>query len=261
MHLGGVSGRVALVTGAGQGIGEAVARALTRGGAGVAVVDRDSERAEAVAADLRSTGRQARDYTADVRDGEAVDAVVKRVERDLGPIEILVNVAGVLRVGPVVDCTDEDWETVFSVNTSGVFHACRAVARRMVERRSGAIVTVGSNATGVPRMHMAAYAASKAATTLFTKCLGLELAEHGIRCNVVCPGSTDTEMQRSLWQDENDDRAVIGGAPETFKVGIPLGRIAQPSDIADAVLFLVSNQARHITMHDLYVDGGAALRA
>lgn len=261
MTVDGVSGKVALVTGAGQGIGQAVAGALAHGGAAVAVVDCHAERADSVAAELGSAGHRARAYVADVRNSAAVDRVVTQVEHDLGPIGILVNVAGILRTGPVVDCTDEDWDAVFSANISGAFYVCRAVARRMIARQSGAIVTVGSNAAGVPRMHMAAYAASKAALTMFTKCLGLELAEHGVRCNVVCPGSTDTEMQRSLWRDENGARSVVDGDPGIFKVGIPLGRIAEPADIADAVLFLVSDHARHITMHDLYVDGGAALRA
>ena len=108
-------------------------------------------------------------------------------------------------------------------------------------------------------MQMAAYAASKAASTMFTKCLGLELAQHNIRCNVVSPGSTDTAMQRALWADENGAQAVIAGSPETFRVGIPLRRIASPEDVAEAVSFLVSERARHITLHDLYVDGGATL--
>jgi 2,3-dihydro-2,3-dihydroxybenzoate dehydrogenase len=107
---------------------------------------------------------------------------------------------------------------------------------------------------------MAAYGASKAASASFTRSLGLELAPHGIRCNVVCPGSTDTEMQRALWADDDGERRTIAGDPATFKAGIPLGRIAQPEDVAEAVRFLVSDRARHITMHDLYVDGGATLR-
>ena len=147
------------------------------------------------------------------------------------------------------------------MNATGVFHMCREVSRRMVPRERGCIVTVSSNAAGVPRHGMSAYAASKAAATLFTKSLGLELAEHGIRCNVVAPGSTDTDMQRGMWSDDQGARRVIEGSPGTFKTGIPLGRLAAPEDIADAVVFLVSDQARHVTMHDLYVDGGATLRA
>ncbi|NBE56641.1 2,3-dihydro-2,3-dihydroxybenzoate dehydrogenase [Streptomyces boluensis] len=248
-----------MVTGAGQGIGEAVTRALVAQGARVVAVDREPAGVEELAArypDGQVVGRKL-----DVTDGAAVDALVDEVERTVGPLDILVNVAGVLRAAPVVDLTDTDWAETFAVNTTGVFHTSRAAARLMGGRRSGSIVTVGSNAAGVPRSSMAAYAASKAAATMFTKCLGLELARSQVRCNVVSPGSTDTAMQRQLWSDEAAARGVIEGDPSTYRVGIPLGRIAAPSDIADAVVFLVSDRARHITMHDLYVDGGATLRA
>jgi 2,3-dihydro-2,3-dihydroxybenzoate dehydrogenase len=256
----GTTTRVALVTGAAQGIGAAVARALA-GEASIAALDRQEEGLSSLVEELRARGCRAAAFPADVSDSAAVEAAVERIERELGPIGILVNVAGVLRMAPAVSLSDEDWAATFAVNTHGVFHVSRAVARRMVPRQSGAIVTVGSNAAGVPRMQMAAYAASKAASTMFTKCLGLELAQHGIRCNVVSPGSTDTAMQRALWADEHGAQAVIAGSPETFRVGIPLRRIATPDDIAEAVAFLVSDRARHITLHDLCVDGGATLGA
>ena len=256
----GTTTRVALVTGAAQGIGAAVARALA-GEASIAALDRREEGLSSLVEELRARGCRAAAFPADVSDSAAVEAAVERIERELGPIGILVNVAGVLRMAPAVSLSDEDWAATFAVNTHGVFHVSRAVARRMVPRQSGAIVTVGSNAAGVPRMQMAAYAASKAASTMFTKCLGLELAQHGIRCNVVSPGSTDTAMQRALWADEHGAQAVIAGSPETFRVGIPLRRIATPDDIAEAVAFLVSDRARHITLHDLCVDGGATLGA
>ncbi len=254
----GFAGKVALVTGAGQGIGAAVVTALARAGASVAAVDIDQVQVEAVVAEHRAQRRLVSAYPADVSYSAAVDRVVDRVEDDLGPIDVLVNVAGVLRTGAVLKSTNEDWLATFAVNSDGVFFVSRAVARRMAPRNCGAIVTVGSNSVGVPRMEMAAYAASKAAATTFTRCLGLELAEHGIRCNVVSPGSTDTPMQRALWTGEGA-RRVIEGSPESFRTGIPLGRLADPADIADAVVFLASDRARHITMQNLYVDGGAAL--
>ena len=254
----GIGGKVAVVTGAGRGIGAAVVAALARLDAAVAAVDVDAAAVRALADRL---GGKVAAYPADVADGGAVTAVVDRAERELGPIDVLVNVAGLLRTGTVAELSDEDWNRTFAVNATGVFHMCREVSRRMVPRERGCIVTVSSNAAGVPRHGMSAYAASKAAATLFTKSLGLELAEHGIRCNVVAPGSTDTDMQRGMWSDDQGARRVIEGSPGTFKTGIPLGRLAAPEDIADAVVFLVSDQARHVTMHDLYVDGGATLRA
>jgi 2,3-dihydro-2,3-dihydroxybenzoate dehydrogenase len=256
----GTPDEVAVVTGAAQGIGAAVARAMVRDGAAVAAVDRNGERLRETVERLGSGGRIVA-YPADVSDSAEVDATVKRVEEELGPVTLLVNVAGVLRTGPVIEVSDEDWDRVFAVNLGGVFHFSRAVARRMVPRRSGRIVTVSSNATGVPRVGMAAYASSKAATSLFTKCLGLELAPYGIRCNVVSPGSTDTPMQRAYWGAVDGSAAVIAGSPAAFRVGIPLGKLATPEDVAEAVRFLASDRAGHITMQELYVDGGAALVA
>jgi 2,3-dihydro-2,3-dihydroxybenzoate dehydrogenase len=260
MRTNGIEGKVALVTGAAGGIGVTVARELGGEGAVVAAADIRGELAESLAGDLRASGHKAAGYPVDVSDGGAVTALVDRIGNDLGPIEILVNVAGVLRPGTIADTTEDDWATTFAINVNGVFNLCRAVMTGMVARRSGSIVTVASNAAGVPRMHMAAYAASKAASAMFTKCLGLELARHGIRCNVVCPGSTETPMLHSLWPDETGRQATLLGSLDSYRVGIPLGRIGQPQDVADAVVFLVSDRARHITMHDLYVDGGAALR-
>jgi 2,3-dihydro-2,3-dihydroxybenzoate dehydrogenase len=131
----------------------------------------------------------------------------------------------------------------------------------MVPRRRGAVVTVASNAARTARVDMAAYAASKAAVTAYTKCLALDVAEYGIRCNLVAPGSTDTPMLTSLWAGADAARSSVEGVPGAYRVGIPLGRLARPSDVADAVLFLLSDRAAHITMHDLTVDGGAALGA
>jgi len=240
---------VALVTGAAGGIGAAVVRLLTERGLRVVAVD-------LVGAPDR-TGVDAR--VLDVRRREDVDALVADVEAGTGPIEVLVNAAGLLRTGPALDDGDA-LDDLVAVNVAGVAHVTRAVARAMLPRGRGAIVTVASNAAGVPRAGMAAYGASKAAATAWTKALGLELAPHGIRCNVVQPGTTRTPMLAGLGPEQHVLAAAVAGDPARFKVGIPLGRVAEPDDIARAVGFLVSDDARHLTMHELYVDGGASLR-
>lgn len=251
----GIGGRVALVTGAAQGIGAAIAAALTGHGAHVALVDRD---AEAVHARARTLPRS-QAYVTDVADPTDVERTVAAIEDRMGPIGICVSNAGVLHPGPMLEITDEAWRHTWEVNTSGVLHLARSAGRRMAGRGQGTWVTVASNAAGVPRVGMAAYAASKAAAAMLTRCLGLELAPFGVRCNVVAPGSTDTAMQHALWSDDEGPARVVAGVPEQYRLGIPLRRIAAPADIADAVVFLASDRARHITMQTLCVDGGATL--
>lgn len=258
MRLTGIEGKIALVTGAGGGIGRALVDLLAECGARVLATDH-SEAMLAVHAS--QDGQKVRREVLDVRDSAAVDRLVADTEADWGPIDLGVNVAGILSTTTVVETQDAVWRNVFAVNTDGVFHVSRALARVMSPRRRGVIVTVSSNAAGVPRHAMAAYAASKAATTMFTRCLGLELAPLGIRCNIVAPGSTLTPMQTGMWTDERGAERVIAGVPEQFKAGIPLQKLATPEDVAQSVVFLLSDQAGHITMADLYVDGGATLRA
>ncbi|MEU5340559.1 MULTISPECIES: 2,3-dihydro-2,3-dihydroxybenzoate dehydrogenase [unclassified Streptomyces] len=256
-----MAGRVALVTGAAGGIGRAVVRGLAEAGAVVAAADLDGDVLRKCVAELTGSGLSVTAYPADVTDSARVEAVVEQVEERLGPVEYLVNAAGLLRVGEIRELSGRDWADMFAVNASGVFHVSRAVVNRMVPRGRGAIVTVASNAAATPRVRMGGYAASKAAATMFTKSLGLEVARYGIRCNVVAPGSTETPMLWSLWQDDSGRAHTLDGNAAEFRVGIPLGRTAKPEDIAAAVLFLLSEQAGHITLHDLTVDGGAALGA
>ncbi|MFE4371013.1 2,3-dihydro-2,3-dihydroxybenzoate dehydrogenase [Streptomyces sp. NPDC056835] len=251
--------KVALITGAAGGIGAAVARALGGRGATVAAVDRDADGLLRTVQKLTADGMTAEGFPADITDRAEVAALVDSVEQRLGPVDFLVNAAGVLHLAEARHLTDQDWDATFAVNATGVFVMSRAVVNRMVPRGRGAIVTVASNAAGTARTRMAAYAASKAAATTFTKCLGLEVARHGIRCNLVAPGSTDTPMLSSMWQDGSGRVATIAGRPDAYKVGIPLGKLAMPSDVADAVAFLLSDQAAHITLHSLTVDGGATL--
>lgn len=241
------NGKVAVVTGAARGIGKAIANALEKSGARVAALD------IAFASDGKNQ------FSVDVADSGAVNKTISAVEHQLGDIDYLVNAAGILRMGSLLECSDEDWQRTFAVNTTGAFNLCRAVGRRMLPRRRGAIVVVSSNAASTPRLGMGAYAASKAATSQMLKCLGLELAQANIRCNIVAPGSTDTDMQRQLWVDASGAEKVIAGSLENYRLGIPLQRIATPENIASVVLFLLSSNAAHITLESILVDGGATL--
>lgn len=226
----GLAGQAALVTGAASGIGAAVAAALAQAGAAVTAFDLNGERVRHVAARLTAAGHTATARQLDVTNPWAVEAALALAEAEHGPPRLLVNVAGVLHPGSTVGFPDEQWRNLFAVNADGVFHVCRAAARRMVPRDGGSIVTVTSDAACVPRAQLAGYAASVAAATMFTRCLGLELAPFGIRCNVVAPGST-------------------GEPAGEFR----FSRHATPEAVADAVLFLLSHQARHITAQVLPV--------
>ena len=253
MQLTGFKAQLALVTGANGGVGRAVVGALLAAGARVVATD-------VTAPELPpQTGLTS--LAMDVRSSASVDAVVAQVVQEQGPIRFGVSVAGVLATGLVTDTSDAEWQRCFDVNTTGVFHLTRALARVMLPQKQGAIVAISSNAAGVPRYGMAAYAASKAATTMYMRSLGIELAPHGIRCNIVAPGSTRTAMQTGMWADASGEARVIAGLPEQFKPGIPLGKIGEPEDVAAAVMFFLSDQAGHVTMADLYVDGGATQQA
>ncbi|WCH29121.1 2,3-dihydro-2,3-dihydroxybenzoate dehydrogenase [Aeromonas salmonicida] len=244
------SGKRVWVTGAGRGIGREVAEQFVA--AGAAVVGLDLAFPEA---DYPYAAR-----LLDIGDAAAVNACCTALLAD-GGLDVLVNGAGVLRLGPTENLSDQDWHDCMTVNASGVFYLLRALVPHFKAQRCGAIVTIGSNAAHVPRMQMAAYCASKAAVTSLTQTVGLELAPFGVRVNLVSPGSTDTPMLRGMLPDEGAMARTIAGLPDQFKLGIPLRKIATPAEIANTVLFLASDLASHITLQDLVVDGGATLSA
>jgi 2,3-dihydro-2,3-dihydroxybenzoate dehydrogenase len=251
---------VTLVTGAASGIGFATARLLTRRGQRVVAWDSDEARLQASVAALQAeVGTRVHAQRVDVSDGVRVASAVEEIERSIGPIESLAHVAGILRMGSALSVEVDAWKACLATNTGGVFHVTRAVAQRMAQRGRGSIVVVASNAAHTPRLDMAAYAASKAAALMFVRCLGLEVAQHGVRCNVICPGSTDTPMQRAFWGAHSGPEQTVRGDLSRHRLGIPLGRIAQPEDVAESALFLLSDAARHITLQQLTVDGGATL--
>ncbi len=248
--------KIVLVTGAAQGIGKALVDALLPSGA--RVVATDIQFTDNFSPAENNAGNYFPVYL-DVTDVNAVNELVANIEQQLGPIEYLASVAGILHMNSLLETTDQQWHHSFAVNATGSFNLCRAVARRMQLRQRGAVVAVSSNAASTPRTNMGAYAASKAALSQMIKCLGLELAQHNIRCNLVSPGSTDTQMQRQLWSDETGPAQVIKGSLESYRLGIPLKKIATPETIVHSILFLLSDKAAHITLENILVDGGATL--
>jgi 3-oxoacyl-[acyl-carrier protein] reductase len=236
---------VALVTGGSRGIGAAISRELAGAGAKVAVNYRGGkDAAEAVAQEIGGMAVQA-----DVSSSEEAQSLVERVEEELGDIDALVNNAGVTRDTLIARMTDEDWETVIGTNLRGSFNTCRAVSRKMMRRRTGAIVNVSSVVGVHGNPGQANYAASKAGIIGLTKALARELGSRGVRVNAIAPGYVKTELTDVLNEEQ---RGLILG-------NTPLGRLGEPEDIAGAVRFLCSDEAGFITGEVLLVDGGLGI--
>ncbi len=251
-------GKQVWVTGAGQGIGYQVAMAFRQLGARVTGLDRHFESELGTVDGKRYPFRT---VTVDITDRAEVSRVCARLLLEMPRLDVLVNAAGILRLGKLETLSVDDWRDSFDINVSGVFYLLRELSPQFKKQGAGSIVNLASNAAHVPRMNMGAYCASKSALVSLSHCAALELAEHGVRCNLVSPGSTDTPMLRSMLPHESAMQRTIEGLPEQYKLGIPLKKIATAREIANAVLFLASDLASHITMHDLVVDGGATLSA
>ncbi len=253
--------KVVLVVGGAKGIGGEVVEQVSEFFEDIVVLDYNKNVLEQSKNKMLEKGKKIHTYHIDIRDRKKVQSIVQQVENEIGAIQALIHVAGVLHEGNLCDLEEQEWDDMFDINVKGVFNVTQAVSRMMKERKEGVIVTVGSNAASVPRLGIGAYGASKAATIMYMKSLGLELAPYNIRCNIVSPGSTYTDMQTSLWTDESSEQKVIEGNLENYKVGIPLRKIAKPSDIVGVILFLISEYSNHITMSNIVVDGGATLGA
>ena len=243
-----LTGRIALVTGSAQGLGLAVARGLGKAGARVVVNDVVAERLEAAVTRLRGEGLDADGALFDVTDEAAVEAAVADLEARLGPIEILVNNAGVQRRAPLESFTKDDWDLLVAVNVTGTFLVAQAVARRMIPRGHGKIVNVSSVNGELARPSIAPYVATKGAVNNLTKGMATDWARYGIQVNAIGPGYFITELTQPLADDPAFDAWLRGRTPA--------GRWGDPSELVGAAVFLASDASSFVNGQVIYVDGG-----
>jgi NAD(P)-dependent dehydrogenase (short-subunit alcohol dehydrogenase family) len=243
-----LAGRVALVTGASSGIGLHLARVFARAGAAVALAARRKALLDAAVTELREAGHHAAAIALDVSRPEAIDGVFGAIEHELGaPADILLNGAGVLVTSPFLEQTPAQFDAVVNTNLRGAFFVAQRAARGMVALGRGSIINIASTAGLRPGGHLSSYCASKAALVHLSKVMALELARHGIRVNVLCPGNFETAMHQQF---------VEQGFAEPLVKRIPQRRFGQPEDLSGAALLLASDAGRYITGAVLAVDGG-----
>jgi len=241
-----LAGRVALVTGAAQGIGKAISLLLAKQGADIVVSDVNLEKATETAKEIETMGRKAMAVRVDVSKLEDVDQMVDAILKQLGKIDILVNNAGITRDKLILRMSEEDWDAVLNVNLKGTFNCTRAVVRHMAKQRYGKIVSIASVTGEMGNAGQVNYAASKAGVIGLTKTIAREFAQRGINVNAVAPGYIQTPMTDVLPEK----------VKEELKRLIPMDRLGQPGDVAEAVLFLVSERSSYITGQVLNVNGG-----
>jgi len=252
MH--GLSGKRALITGGASGIGRAIGLALAQAGCDIALIDVAHAAAEATAQDIRALGRAAEVAAGDVASAASVRAAVAALEASGPPFDILINNAGIARLGSVLSISEQDWRDTFAVNVDGIFNATRAVVPGMIERRRGAVVNLASWLGRRGHPQFSAYAAAKFAVIGITQSLAPEVAAFGVRVNAVCPGIiADTPMRLALEQAG----AGAGLPPMAERVkSVPLGRAGTPDEVANVVVFLASEAAAYVTGAAYDVSGG-----
>jgi NAD(P)-dependent dehydrogenase (short-subunit alcohol dehydrogenase family) len=250
--------QVAIVTGAGNGIGRATALALARAGAQVAVVDVDAGAAKATADAVAALGRRSLALDTDVGDLAAIDRMVRAVTATFGRIDVLVNNAGVTRRADIMDLTEQDWDRIMRVNAKGVFFCLQRVAREMIPCRRGRIVNIASIAgKGYAGTSNAIYAASKGSVISLTRTAAQQLARHDINVNAICPGITVTALsEANVAVRARDEGLSVEEMKRRRNAVIPLGRPNDPEDVAAVAVFLAGPAARNITGQSLNVDGG-----
>jgi 3-oxoacyl-[acyl-carrier protein] reductase len=241
--------KVAIVTGAGRGIGREVATTLADAGAEIAAVDVQLELAKETASLLTQRDRKAKEYRCDVSKSEEVQNTVEQVVKDFGRVDILINNAGITRDNLILRMSDSEWDAVLAVNLKGIFNFTKFCAKYMMKARCGKIVNIASIVGIRGNPGQANYSASKGGVIALTKTCARELAPRGIQVNAVAPGFIDTEMTRVLTEDQK----------QKIVSEIPLQRLGQPQDVAWSVLFLCSTFSDYITGHVLVVDGGMAM--
>lgn len=246
----GLEGRIVVITGAGSGIGRAVATAFADARAHVCVTDRDADAARAVAAELGARGQSAEDYELDVTNHGQIECVLDAITTSRGTIDVLVNNAGIGARVPATELAPETWANVVEINLTGGFLCAREAAKRMLAQRRGAIVAIASvmGLVGGGLYPNAAYHATKGAMINLTRALALEWADRGVRVNAVAPASVRSPLTENLLSDPAMEEAI--------RRQTPLGRLVEPEEVADAVLFLASDAAAMITGHTLPIDGG-----
>ncbi len=244
--MGQVDGKVALVTGAARGIGQAIALKLAAEGADLALCDLQQDWLTDTAAQARALGRRVATFACDVSQADAVQAAVDGAVRDLGRVDILVNNAGITKDGLMMRMSEADWDAVIAINLKGSFLFTKAASRYMMKQRSGAIVNVASIIGLIGNAGQCNYAASKAGVIALTKSVAKELASRNVRANAVAPGFIKTKMTDKLPED----------VQKKMLDAIPLGRFGEPEDVANLVLFLAGDQSAYITGQVVTVCGG-----
>lgn len=256
-----LEGQVALITGAGSGIGKAVCLRLAREGASVVVVDVNPQAAAATAEEVRALGRDAMDVRVDVSQVSQIQPAVDAAVERFGRIDILVPCAGVVQMKKMMEVTEEDWDRLYDINVKGAFFTLQAVAKQMVKQGSGAIVMISSISAQGSRPMQVHYASGKAAIVNITWTAAATLAPHGIRVNAVVPGIVETPMWDAIDKQLEELYGVTGGQYRQERASqIPLGRLEKAEDVAAAIAFLVGPDASYITGQSLNVDGGFVMR-